>query len=648
MDTKKLIIGLLIGYCYLAILPVHAQEATASLEEKTLKVYGDSVKFTATINVEPHRVMKKEGYYRIMPELGDIKFPEVHIPSSELQNAHKEGINVRINSSALFDEDMMGNDLEIESEYVYKDGRKNREFNDMDDLAECCITLGTLYSLNGQYELMSFDYTPARSAPMKVVAQINFPINIAEFPVTENHDKVKVIGNYLKTHPDAKITVRGFASPEGPVERNQTLAQERAQAAKEWLVNSLNEKGYQSYLNKNTIKTETTSEDWKGFVQLVRNSNMPQEKQTEILNAVSTTQSLEQTEDKLYNIVGNYEAVKEFMRPLRRATIVVASKNAFREGYTTDQIDSINSQILAGDLPVSSLKDVFNQEEYLQAYVRNNSTQGKITMLTSYNKVYPEDVRVYSDLGALTAVDLHALDVIGGDDALVGVGFNRDAVDIDTELDIDRDKVKFKYKYKEEDVKDPEKFKLKIKADLDQMKKAKIFFDRAIEANSKNFVALNNLGAWHLTLGNYEAAKKYLERSYSFDQSQQGVNYNLGVLNARMGNYEKALEHFNKAGDVTGMEYNRGIARYQAGDYRGAQQDFIRFSNEFPEYAIGHYLGAAAAAQTGDEEIMLEKLRMAIQRDRDLADIAAEDLAFQAYWDDDDFEDASDDDLAER
>lgn len=648
MSIKKINTRLLAICCTLAILPAQAQKATASLEEKPIKVYGDSIKFTATINVEPHRVMKKEGYYRIMPELGDMKFPETHIPSSELPDAHKEGINVTISSSALFDEDMIGNDLEIESEYVYKNGRKNREFSDMDDLAECCITIGTLYSLNGQYELMSFDYSRARSTPRKLVAQIDFPIDISEFPVAENQDKIRRIGNYLKIYPDAKITIRGFASPEGSVERNRQLAKVRAQAAKEWLVNALNEKVNKSYLNENAIKTEITSEDWKGFTNLVQNSDIPQEKQVDLLQAASTTESMKQTEEKLYTIFNEEEAVKKFMRPLRRLTIVVASKNAFREGYTTDQIDSINSRFFAGDLPVSSLKDLFNQEEYLQAYVRNDSPEGRIAILTSYNKIYPEDSRVYSDLGALKAVDLHTLDVVGGDDALVGIGFSRDAVDIDTEPGLDRNKIKYKYKYKEEDVKDPEKFKLTIKADLDQIKKAKVYFDRAIEVNRKNFVAINNLGAWFLTLGNYEEAKKYLERSFSFDQSQQGVNYNLGVLNARMGDYKKALEHFNQAGGITGIEYNRGIARYQAGDFSGAQQDFIIFSNEFPEYAIGHYLAAVAAAQTGDEEIMLEKLRMAIHRDKGLADIAAEDLAFQPYWDNEDFEEASDDDLVKK
>ncbi|MGK7389535.1 MAG: tetratricopeptide repeat protein [Candidatus Cyclobacteriaceae bacterium M2_1C_046] len=647
MKNIKLLTGLVMGLIFIYSQTL-AQDPTAKLDKKPLYVYGDSVRFEATINVPPHRVMRKDGYYRIMPELGDTKFPEIHIPSSELQNARKEGIKVTISSSAPFNEDMIGNDLEIEHEYVYRDGEKNKEFDDMDDLAECCLTTGMLFSLNGQYELMNFEYTPPKSTPLKVVAQINFPINISEFSVNEQQEKIKVIGDYLKAHPDATITIRGFASPEGPVERNKELARERAQAAKEWLTKALNEKGYKNSYNENAIKVETTSEDWRGLVQLIRNSNLSTDKQTEIMNAISTNESLKKMEEKLYEIVGDKQKVEEFMRPLRRTTIVASSRNAFREGYTRSQIDQINTRVQKGEIPASALKDIYNQEEYLQAYVQNDAREGKITLLTSYVNLYPGDMRIYSDLGAHIATNLHSFDVVGGDDALVGVGFNRDVVDIDEELDIDEGKFKYKYKYKQEDVEDPEKFKIKIKGDVERLKEAKKYFDKAVEVESNNFVALNNLGAWYLTNGDYTNAEQLLEKSYKLNPNQDGVNYNLGVLHAVRGEYEKAHRHFEKAEGVPGIGYNRGLARYMVGDYMGAQQDFMQFSKDFPQYALGHYLTAVAAAKTGEKELMLEKLKMAIKRIDRLADIAEEDLAFRAYWDNDAFEDASDDDVAEN
>ena len=648
MNTLKILCGFLAG-SLLICSPALAQEPSAKLEKEPLYVYGDSVKFTATIKVPYHKVMKKDGYYRIMPELGDTKFKEIHIPSSRLKNVRENGIQVTVTGSALFNEDMIGNDLEIEHEYVYKDGDKNREFDDMDELAECCVTTGMLFSLNGQYELMKFDYTPAKSTPLKVVAQINFPINIAEFPASEYQDQITVIGEYLKEHSDATITIRGFASPEGPVERNRELSIERAQVAKDWLMNALNKKGYKRYYNPNAIKVETTTEDWAGLVELIRKSEMPTERQTKILSAIAKAGSLEEMEDNLYNIVGDYEEVKNLMRPLRRTTIVVDSKNAYREGYPEQKIDQIVTKVNEGEIPYSSLKDIFNQEEYLEGYVENDAPRGKLTMLTSYTNVYPGDMRVYSDLGALMATtDLSAFDVVGGDDALVGVGFNRDVVDIDTELDIDKDKFKYKYKYKQEDVEDPEKLKIKIKADIERMKEAKKYLEKAVEVESNNFVALNNLGAWYLTQGEYKKAAKHLEKSYKLDPTQVGVNYNLGVLHSVRGEYEKAHRHFEKADAVTGIGYNRGIARYLVGDYTGALQDFKDFSEANPELALGHYLIAVAAAQTDQKEMLLDHLKKAIIRNGRLADVAEEDLAFRAHWDHDDFEDITDEDIAEN
>ena len=45
-----------------------------------------------------------------------------------------------------------------------------------------------------------------------------------------------LIKNYLKDNPDAKITVNGYASPEGTEEYNLQLSQRRADAVKNILV----------------------------------------------------------------------------------------------------------------------------------------------------------------------------------------------------------------------------------------------------------------------------------------------------------------------------------------------------------------------------------------------------------------------------
>lgn len=62
---------------------------------------------------------------------------------------------------------------------------------------------------------------------------------------------IELIAQYMKNHPEARIEIRGYASPEGPAELNQRLSEERADAVKKILVdkykisaNRLETKGY--------------------------------------------------------------------------------------------------------------------------------------------------------------------------------------------------------------------------------------------------------------------------------------------------------------------------------------------------------------------------------------------------------------------
>jgi outer membrane protein OmpA-like peptidoglycan-associated protein len=47
---------------------------------------------------------------------------------------------------------------------------------------------------------------------------------------------VAMIAKYMKNHPESKILIKGYASPEGNPELNQRLSVNRAQAVKDALV----------------------------------------------------------------------------------------------------------------------------------------------------------------------------------------------------------------------------------------------------------------------------------------------------------------------------------------------------------------------------------------------------------------------------
>ena len=47
---------------------------------------------------------------------------------------------------------------------------------------------------------------------------------------------IELIASYMKNHPEAKVEVKGYASPEGSAELNQKLSEARAEAVKTALV----------------------------------------------------------------------------------------------------------------------------------------------------------------------------------------------------------------------------------------------------------------------------------------------------------------------------------------------------------------------------------------------------------------------------
>lgn len=53
----------------------------------------------------------------------------------------------------------------------------------------------------------------------------------------DQYAPISLIANYMKNHKDAKVEIRGYASPEGNPELNQKLSQNRANAVKNALIN---------------------------------------------------------------------------------------------------------------------------------------------------------------------------------------------------------------------------------------------------------------------------------------------------------------------------------------------------------------------------------------------------------------------------
>lgn len=624
-----------------------AMAQTAKVTPNPLRVIGDSVVFNAQVSVPADKVMKKSGTYVLKPELGEHNFPEIRVPSSQLGDAAKNGISVNVRSAMKFDEEMIGNHLEIEHEYRYgKEGSSNMkkvEFKDMDDVGECCITTGRLYTMNTQYNLHKYEYVPGDKNPAKMVVQFNFPQDISTLKKDAYKTEVTEIGKYLKKYKDATVTVKGFASPEGTYERNKTLATERAEVAKRWLIDQLKVSGYGNSIDANKIKVETTVEDWNGLEETLERSNLSYADQERIQSAIANGKNPKSTEDSVISIVGGMDKAEQYLRPLRRSTVVVESKTAQRKAYSSTQIDSIMTAYNQDKISDAALKDVFSKNEYLYASQKTKAESGKVSLMVAYYQQEGGDFKVLSDIGAMTLVNTNQVDIMGGDDAIMGTGFNRENWDFDNEVDFDDTKLKIKQKGKQEDVKDPIKYKYKTKVDF---KDGEALLLRAYELKSTDPVILNNLGAYYLSEGEFAKAKDYLTKSVNAEQSV-GANYNLGLYYGLTGDYKKSLDYFNKAGDVPHGMYNRAITKLMLDDAAGARKDLTAALKEDPNHMLAHYVMGIVGARMNDIDLMAKHLPIAmmITQNKKLSDATAENLEFRNYWKQDWFQEATDDDM---
>lgn len=637
---KKFLSFIVVGL----MLATAAMAQTAKITPNPLRIVGDSVVFSAQIFVPADKVMKKEGNYVIMPELGDKKFPPIRIPSSQFNNPDKNGISVKVTSAVKFEDDMIGNDLEIEHEFEYGNNMsKNQEFADMDDLAMCCITTGRLYAMNTQYNLHKYKYEPGEKHPAKVVVQFNFPQDISKLKNNVYEAEIDEIGNYLKKYKDSRITIRGFASPEGTFERNRELSHERAQVTKKWLVNQLKNNGYARNFNPNEITIETTVEDWNGFQETLQNSNLTYKEQADIEKVISSGASPAAMEDSVIAIVGGMQQAEQYLKPLRRSTVVVESNKAQRDAYTASQIDSIMTKYNENEISEAALKEIFNSNEYLYASQQTNADAGKLSLLVAYYQQEGGDFKVFSDLGAMTLVNTSQVDIIGGDDAIIGTGFSREEWDLDGEVDFDESKLKIKQKAKQEEVKDGLDMKTKSKMDF---KDGEMLLLQAYEMNSSDPVILNNLGAYYLSEGEFAKARDYLTASLEAEESA-GAHYNMGLYYGKIGEYDQSLEHFNKAEGVYNMEYNRAVTKLMLNDVAGARKDLEMVLEHDPNNMLAHYMMAIVGARLNDMALMTEHLPIAMEitQNDDLSDATAENLEFRNYWEDERFDEAIDDDM---
>ena len=240
---------------------------------------------------------------------------------------------------------------------------------------------------NSEYDAAKDEYHQVLAD--EFIADVHFLINSSYVRGSEKKgDDVSEFSAYVKDaysvdNKELKgVEVSAYASPDGELDWNDKLSQQRESSAAKFLARSLKKAGVDVEL-----KTKYTAEDWEGFKELLEKSNI-QDKEL-ILRVLTMYTDPEVRENEIRNLSEAFTAVAEDILPeLRRAKFIVDA----------DLIGMTDEEILAA---AKSDAGSLTQAELLYAASLTDDANEKLSFYNAFAKNYSDDWRGYNNIGVV-------------------------------------------------------------------------------------------------------------------------------------------------------------------------------------------------------------------------------------------------------
>jgi tetratricopeptide (TPR) repeat protein len=233
---------------------------------------------------------------------------------------------------------------------------------------------------------------------LEETATIYFLVNQSNIRTTEkSNDDIKRLkefaNNGYKTH---SIEIRSFASPEGSVNINDNVSDNRLQSTLNYtkkLLRSLKVDG----ASNNELYTESSlGEDWTGFESLVQASGIRDKRR--INKIVNSVEDLELREQQIRDLAEIYNALENNILPqLRKAIIIIRS---FEPKKTDEEIANL---LIASDWKELDVKEAL----YGVSIGVENNPSDKEVWINMYEQISinHNDWRGYNNIACLYLAD---------------------------------------------------------------------------------------------------------------------------------------------------------------------------------------------------------------------------------------------------
>lgn len=356
----------------------------------------------ATINgMFPEQYMNRKAVITVIPELRFMKNgvqQTVKGPSATFQGEKVMGNDQTISyllgghytmkTSFPYEAAMQQSDL-----YLTFDARLGNKAVKVPavKIADGVIATSELYhqTIKGVQPCMAQDNFQ-RVTEEKYDANIKFLIQQAELRKSELQsnsvqDFVKLLQQIARDKEGlnlSSVEISAYASPDGGVKLNEKLANQRQQNTESYVRQQMKDANVEG-----GISSEYTAQDWEGFQELVKASNIPDK--DVILRVLSMYQDPQEREQQIKNMSKGFKELADGILPeLRRARMTI---NYEVIGRDDEQIFEQYKQD-ASKLSV---------EELIYAAIIAPTTSEKENILKTTTKLYPNDARSYNNLAVL-------------------------------------------------------------------------------------------------------------------------------------------------------------------------------------------------------------------------------------------------------
>ena len=361
---------------------------------EVLEAVGGKVPVTITGKF-PEKYFKKNATVEVTPVLrwegGEAKGQPATFQGEKVQGndqtiSYKAGGTYTMKASFDYVPEMAKSELYLD--FKIKKGKKEYTIPSV-KIADGVIAtseLPTVNSANAAYAPDAFQ----RVIKQAKEAQIMFLIQQANLRASELksdslkafHKQVVAVAGDTKNYKLNNIEISAYASPDGGVKLNTTLAENRQNNTEKYM---------NQQLKKGKIETEVdtkyTAQDWDGFQELVSKSNI-QDKDL-ILRVLSMYSDPEQRETEIKNISSVCKTLADEILPqLRRARLTANYDVIGRSDEEINAAFDTDAKVLSND-------------ELLYAATLTNDNARKEAIYKKAVELYPNDFRAYNNLGMM-------------------------------------------------------------------------------------------------------------------------------------------------------------------------------------------------------------------------------------------------------